>query len=201
MILASLPIYKRFSGQRSHNMATKVLSYVHADSKVLDFGCGNCYTAKEILIKNPTLHITAIDVIRDQNLDELTKNLQFIQYDAGALPFEDNSFDAAMAISSMHHTADPEFYLSEMKRVVKPEGSIILIEEMYIHLLDKVWISAQDWILNKMKKGVPVPLTFRSRKHYIKQFDIQGLEVQHQSHIRPGFPWMHHYVFHLRVRK
>jgi len=38
---------------------------------------------------------------------------------AGSLPFKDQSFDAAMAISTMHHWDDPVAGLREMRRVAR----------------------------------------------------------------------------------
>jgi SAM-dependent methyltransferase len=48
-----------------------------------------------------------------------------IQANAEALPFEDGSFDAAMAILTLHHWPDKEAGLREMRRVTR--GRIILL--------------------------------------------------------------------------
>ncbi|HWY63755.1 MAG TPA: methyltransferase domain-containing protein [Rhizomicrobium sp.] len=48
-----------------------------------------------------------------------------IQASAGALPFADNSFDAAMAILTIHHWPDKEAGLREMRRVTR--GRIVLL--------------------------------------------------------------------------
>lgn len=113
------------------------------------------------------------------------------------IPFEDDSFDISFALAVLHHTEDPEYYLSELKRVTKPTGSIILIEEMYINPLDKIWISSQDWLLNKLKTGVPVPLNFRSHKHYLNEFKKQGLNIAFEDGIRAFLTGMHVYVYKL----
>ena len=56
----------------------------------------------------------------------------------GGLCFLDTIFfDIVIASAVMHHTPDPDFYLEELKRVLKPGGSILLVEEMYHNLLDK----------------------------------------------------------------
>src|ERR1700761_6267294 len=39
---------------------------------------------------------------------------------AESLPFEDQSFDAAMAVSTIHHWQDPIAGLREMRRVARP---------------------------------------------------------------------------------
>lgn len=199
MFLANLPAYKRLTGARSRYIAQCVSRFYEPGQSILDFGCGNFYTSSEILKLTENVIITGIDVIRDQNMPEqLALGLEFIEYDGSRLPFEDSTFDALLAASALHHTPDPEYFLDEFSRVVKPGGSIVLVEEMYIHSLDFIWIAGQDWVLNKMKEGVPVPLEFRSHKHYLKEFKKRNLEILTADTLRPGFPWQHHFVFHLR---
>ncbi len=201
MFIANLPIYKKLTRQRSLNFARYLSRHIPEGSKVLDFGCGNMFTSKEILNLQPSLHITGIDVIQDQNLDAQffeDKRLDFKLLTTKELPFEDNQFDVSFALAVLHHTDNPEFYLSELKRVTKPSGYIILIEEMYIHQLDRIWISSQDWLLNKLKTGVPVPLNFRSHKHYLNEFKKQGLHIIFEDGIRAFLTGMHVYVYKLK---
>lgn len=200
MFLADLPLYKRLSNKRSQKFAQYLADIVPAHAHMLDFGCGNMYTAIELLKLSPTLKVTGLDVVKDQNLnDETLKDtrLNFKLLETKELPFPDNTFDVTLALATMHHTDDPEYYLSELKRVIKPTGCIILIEEMYINPIDKVWISAQDWLLNKMKAGVPVPLNFRSHKHYLNEFKKQGLKIEMEDGIRSSVTYMHVYVYKL----
>lgn len=201
MFIANLPIYKRLTRQRSLNFARYLTKLIPKGSKVLDFGCGNMYTSVEMLNISPELHITGVDVIKDQNFnDDILKDerLAFQVFTTRELPFADNSFDVVFALAVLHHTEDPEYYLSELKRVVKPTGSIILIEEMYINWLDKIYISSQDWLLNRMKTGVPVPLNFRSHKHYLEEFRRQNLSIQFEDGIRAFLTRMHVYVYQLK---
>jgi len=201
MFIANLPLYKKLTRQRSLNFARYLAKLMPDGARVLDFGCGNMFTSKEILNLKPTLHITGLDVIKDQNLDEKffeDKRLAFTLLETKALPFPDNHFDISFALAVLHHTEDPEYYLSELKRVTKPTGSIILIEEMYINFLDKIYISSQDWLLNKMKTGVPVPLNFRSHRHYLNEFKKQGLKILFEDGIRAFLTGMHVYVYQLR---
>lgn len=48
--------------------------------------------------------------------------------DAGALPYPDDHFDGAFAIDVLHHLQYPLQVLAELKRVVRPNGKIVLIE-------------------------------------------------------------------------
>lgn len=201
MFVASLPIYKKLSKNRSHRIGEKLLSLIDKqNAKILDFGGGNMWLAEFLVDKIAEAEITGIDVIEDQNLEEKIKNhprIHFQTYQSKDIPFTDNTFDFAIASAVMHHTPNPEYYLSELKRVTKPGGSILLVEEMYLNPIDKFYIMLEDYVLNKLKKGVPVPLQFRPYKHYKAEFEKQGLQVAYEGSLRPGFPWKHHYVFKL----
>jgi ubiquinone/menaquinone biosynthesis C-methylase UbiE len=200
MFIANLPIYKKLTTKRSQKFAEYLAKLIPDNSSVLDFGCGNMYTAVELLKTLPNLKITGLDVVKDQNLDDKflsDERLSFKLLTTKEIPFANNTFDVVVALATMHHTVDPEYYLGELKRIIKPTGCIILIEEMYLHLLDKAWISSQDWLLNKMKAGVPVPLNFRSHKHYLSEFKKQGLKIIHEDGIRSSVTYMHVYVYKL----
>jgi ubiquinone/menaquinone biosynthesis C-methylase UbiE len=201
MFLANLPIYKKLTRQRSITFAKYLADLIPDGEHVLDFGCGNMYTAIQLLKYRPNIRVTGIDVIRDQNLsDEILadKRLEFAMSSSKEIPYPDNTFDTAIALATLHHTPDPEYFLSELKRVVKEDGHVILVEEMAINLLDKVYISVEDWLLNKMKEGVPVPLNFRYHKQYLQEFRKQGLQIEYQGSVRPFPTMMHHYVYKLR---
>jgi ubiquinone/menaquinone biosynthesis C-methylase UbiE len=187
---------------RSENLTNVLLPLLPDKGIILDFGCGNGYMAETILNKISAIEITGVDVIKDQNLDEsILKNPRFtfqIIIPDKPLPYNNETFDVVFACASMHHTNSPEFYLKELKRITKKNAHIILIEEMYLNFFDRIWISMQDWFFNKMKKGVPVPLQFRSLKNYLKEFQKNALEIVFKGSVRPIFPYMHHYVFKLK---
>ncbi|MCU0433699.1 MAG: class I SAM-dependent methyltransferase [Bacteroidia bacterium] len=52
---------------------------------------------------------------------------------AGALPFDDNSFDAAMALVTVHHWPDIEQGLREMRRVTKNQVVIMTFDPDALH--------------------------------------------------------------------
>jgi demethylmenaquinone methyltransferase/2-methoxy-6-polyprenyl-1,4-benzoquinol methylase len=54
------------------------------------------------------------------------KGLETVEADAQRLPFENESFDAAMLISMLHHVGDRGAALSEAKRILKTGGRLVL---------------------------------------------------------------------------
>jgi SAM-dependent methyltransferase len=57
-------------------------------------------------------------------------NVRFVEMDAAHLEFPDASFDTVCISNSLHHLANLTETLSEMERVLKPDGHFI-VSEMY----------------------------------------------------------------------
>lgn len=54
--------------------------------------------------------------------------------DAQQLPFSDNSFDSAFAVDAVHHIPNPGRALSELCRVVRPGGKVVIVEPFVSYL-------------------------------------------------------------------
>jgi SAM-dependent methyltransferase len=98
---------------------------------VLDFGCGTGYGVQVIA---PTSHtVTAIDVDVESiafartafPVDNVTY-LAIRPVEDEDLPFADATFDAVLSFQVLEHVPDPERYLSECRRVLKPGKPLYL---------------------------------------------------------------------------
>jgi len=69
--------------------------------------------------------VTAVEPSQEMIRKRSPHAARAIQASAGTLPFADNSFDAAMAILTIHHWPDKEAGLREMRRVTR--GRIVLL--------------------------------------------------------------------------
>ena len=56
------------------------------------------------------------------------QNIKFMQGNAAELPFADGSFDIAFSRLAFHHFPEPETPFSEMARVLKPGGKLVMID-------------------------------------------------------------------------
>lgn len=54
--------------------------------------------------------------------------IEFVWADAMALPFDDDSFDAATISYGLRNISDPKQAIAEMRRVVKPGGRVVIAE-------------------------------------------------------------------------
>lgn len=70
-------------------------------------------------------HVTAVEPSLEMIRQRSPSAAKVIQASAENLPFDDDAFDAAMAVLTVHHWRDKETGLSEMRRVTR--GPIVLL--------------------------------------------------------------------------
>jgi ubiquinone/menaquinone biosynthesis C-methylase UbiE len=70
------------------------------------------------------------EMIRLAKAKERPARVSLLQSFAETLPFEDRSFEAAVATLVFCSVASPEQALAELKRVVKPGGMIVLVDHV-----------------------------------------------------------------------
>jgi ubiquinone/menaquinone biosynthesis C-methylase UbiE len=112
--------------QRRVKMLT---SHLQPDMKVLELGCGTGYFTKEAAKSGAK--ITAIDIsaeLLEEAKQEVTSdNVEFKVENAYKMTFEDNSFDAVIGSSVLHHL-EIDNALKEIFRVLRPGGTIHFTE-------------------------------------------------------------------------
>ena len=74
--------------------------------------------------------------------------IEFVYADGTALPFDDNSFDAATISYGLRNVSDPKKALAEMVRVVKPGGRIVIAE------FSRPPVDAVNWAYTKYNRNV-----------------------------------------------
>lgn len=55
--------------------------------------------------------------------------IEIVDGSAERLPVDDASIDVAWAVNTMHHWLDPEVAASEIARVLRPGGRVVLVDE------------------------------------------------------------------------
>ena len=110
--------------------AVKQLAIQRSDS-VLEVGIG---TGLNLPLYPWSCHLTGIDLMQEM-LDKAVErvhnlampNVRLKVMDATSMDFSENEFDKALATYTISAVPDPVAVLSEMRRVVKPGGIIVIL--------------------------------------------------------------------------
>lgn len=105
-------------------------SYLSADDKVLEFGCGTGSTA--LLLAKDVLHITASDLSSNMTeigsnkaRDQGVTNIKFVTSDIYSSEFENGSYDAVLAHNLLHLLEDLPSAIVQIRNLLKPGGTFI----------------------------------------------------------------------------
>ena len=95
---------------------------------VLDIACGEGYGSKLLSAKASKVYGVDIDPVAVQNATNKYKapNLSFIQGSADKIPLADSSVDTVVSFETIEHHDKHEEMLKEIKRVLKPDGILIM---------------------------------------------------------------------------
>jgi ubiquinone/menaquinone biosynthesis C-methylase UbiE len=158
------------------------LSSLPSNRVVLEIGCGNGIGARLIKKYFSPLKIYAIDL--DQRMIDLAKrynaddSIIFELGDATKLRFKDEEFDAVFDFGVIHHIPNWEDCISELKRVLKIEGELI-IEDFSIETFE----TATGRILKKLTKH-PYERMYR-RMHLVECLKSSGFEIMKEKIYHP----------------
>ena len=123
------PIYKRAmkADQKIYDFMYERIPEMVKNKEVLEIATGPGLLAKHIA---PATKRTIATDYSDGMIAEAKKganpeNLSFETADAMSLPYSDDSFDAVLIANALHIVPDPERALSEIDRVLRPDGLLI----------------------------------------------------------------------------
>lgn len=120
-----------FVSGNSHTVVVESLRMAGARS-VLDIGCGGGalvarLSAEGFVAAGVDPHAPAVEAARNK-----TPAAQFAVSGAQSLPFEAESFEAAVFLNSLHHVPVDEMgkALDETRRVTREDGAILIVEPL-----------------------------------------------------------------------
>jgi len=163
-------IYTPILKNRAERLGKDIIKAINNCSSLLDYGCGNMILTKHIK-DNTNINIVGIDMV-DNNLSDMP----LLIYEGGKLPFEDNTFDSSLAVFVLHHCDNLRKALEELIRVTKKK--IIIIEEIYTNIFEKIILFTHDWIGNHLESWtVNIPLNFLPLKKWEGLFEDYDLII------------------------
>lgn len=154
----------------------KTWAHISPEETVLDIGCGTGEFERLLLADNPQQRMIGVDISEEMLLLARQKchaypNVTFQTASALALPFTNNSFDIVVSASTFHYFDDPVAALEEIKRVLKPNGKIIILDWCKDYLLCRIC----DFILKLADPGYKQCYTQTEFHRFLTsgQFDIK----------------------------
>jgi ubiquinone/menaquinone biosynthesis C-methylase UbiE len=101
------------------------------DERVLDVGSGT--GAFAFALAPRVREVIAVDsdpAMVERARHDAPTNVDVVVGDGEHLPFEDFSFDLAIAARTLHHTMRPELVIAELTRVTRPGGSLLVVDQL-----------------------------------------------------------------------
>lgn len=121
--------------ERAAGLAEDVRRFVlpRGDERALDAGTG----AGALALALAALVREVVGVDRVPELLERAReraaaltNVELVEGDITALPFEDYSFDLAGTLRTLHHVHRPELAVAELARVTRPGGRVLVVDQI-----------------------------------------------------------------------
>ena len=100
--------------------------------RILDAGSGKGRFARVLVERHPQARVIAFDLAEGM-LRHVPAGIGTCAGSMTALPFRNEAFDCAYATESLEHAIDIEKAITEMCRVVKPGGRILIIDKNAEH--------------------------------------------------------------------
>ncbi|MEU9185185.1 L-histidine N(alpha)-methyltransferase [Streptomyces sp. NPDC048484] len=134
--------YSAHESRRLGDQADTLAELLHAGtayppgSKVLEVGCGVGAQTVHLVAASPQARFTAVDISADSlaaararvTADRPRASVTWHQADLFDLPFPEATFDHVFVCFVLEHLADPQRALTALRRVLRPGGTLTVIE-------------------------------------------------------------------------
>lgn len=135
-------------GNSAMNRHAIAVLHAQAGEHILEIGMGNGAFVSRITNVAPGIRYTGCDY-SDEMVESATKLnaelvgkglVNFVKGALADLPFEDNSFDKVLTVNTLYFWDDYSKCLDELKRVLKPDGLLILSIRPKVNMLQHAFI-------------------------------------------------------------
>ncbi|HHY37487.1 MAG TPA: methyltransferase domain-containing protein [Clostridia bacterium] len=146
----------------------RILSFVdiRPGAAVLDLGTGTGLLIPHLLgLVGDKGHVYAVDISAGmlnrvrQRIDPFPPNLSLVRASAENLPFPDASMNNVICFAAFPHFDDKVAALKEMRRVLKPDGVVLIAHARGRHAINRMHRTASGPIAHDL---VPAPRAMRA---------------------------------------
>lgn len=110
-----------------HRVAYEEAAKFASQKTVLDLGCNNGYGTS--ILGRDSAHTIGVDVspqsVQAARQNNAAPNIEYRVVDGFELPFDDATFDLIVSFQVIEHIFDPAPYLRNIRRVLRPGGTVI----------------------------------------------------------------------------
>lgn len=156
---------------------------------ILDIGTADGLMLSKIKKEFPSTECIGLEYSKELIKICKDKNIKIVQGNAQNMPFENNSFDIAVATALIEHVSQPMKMLKETHRILKPGG--IFIATTPDPFFDKI----AELIGHIEKEIHQETFTMKKLKKYLEKVNFQILKTKRFMISPIGFP------FELKIEK
>jgi ubiquinone/menaquinone biosynthesis C-methylase UbiE len=133
--------------------------------RLLDVGCGTGTLLEMFAAFGQSSELVGVDKVPAMLLvarQRLGQRAKVVHSDAASLPFADSHFQLVISTNALHYFADAEAALREMRRVLEPQGNLVITD----WCRDFLWMK----LLNRM-----LPRTRHAHAHTLSVDELEKL--------------------------
>ena len=167
----------------------KILSTLGPSCDILDIGCGagfltNCLSLDGHRVTGVDLSEKSLEIARKR---DQSKRVRYMQLDAFALPFKQQSFDVICAMDFLEHVEMPGQIIHQIARLLRPRGLF------FFHTFNRNTLSYL-LVIKGVEWGMPdAPRNMHVYSYFIKPLELKhlcaesGMNVQEMHGLSPQF--------------
>ena len=101
------------------------------EQRALDVGTGaGAFAIALAPLVREVIGVDVVPELLDEGRKRAPANVELVEADVTALPFELGSFDLVCTARVLHHVPRPELVLAEMNRVLRPGGTMLVVDQL-----------------------------------------------------------------------
>lgn len=185
------PVYRR----RLEVLTALIVDRLKDDDRVLDVGCGGGALGAAI-----RAHPQCPRGVEVEGLERVARGnepIRVIPYDGRTMPIADRSFDVVILADVLHHEADPEHLLAEVRRVCR--GHLFFKDHQILGPLAHRRICLIDWAANA-PYGVPCLYRYHRPDEWHDRWRRARFTIEHEWRALDLYPPLFNLLFGRRLQ-